>query len=76
MAELSAHFSQVPRGQLRENAPDNQLTNTVRKRQFYYVLKYKLNGLHIVIVQDQWHIKGKGESNVPLAKVVMGCVVW
>uniref|UniRef100_U3FBQ5 Presenilin n=2 Tax=Micrurus TaxID=8634 RepID=U3FBQ5_MICFL len=28
MAELSAHFSQVPRGQLRENAPDNQLTNT------------------------------------------------
>ncbi|KAG8126095.1 hypothetical protein E2320_021402 [Naja naja] len=30
MAELSAHFSQVPRGQLRENAPDNQLSNTVR----------------------------------------------
>uniref|UniRef100_A0A0B8RPK7 Presenilin n=1 Tax=Philothamnus irregularis TaxID=1899461 RepID=A0A0B8RPK7_9SAUR len=28
MAELSAHFSQVPRGQLRENAPDNQLNNT------------------------------------------------
>ncbi|KAM3854018.1 presenilin-1 isoform 1-T1 [Vipera latastei] len=28
MAELSAHFSQVPRGQLRENASDNQLTNT------------------------------------------------
>ncbi|XP_026526868.1 presenilin-1 isoform X2 [Notechis scutatus] len=28
MAELSAHFSQVPRGQLKENASDNQLTNT------------------------------------------------
>ncbi|XP_007428163.1 presenilin-1 isoform X1 [Python bivittatus] len=28
MAELSAHLSQVPRGQLRENSPDNHLTNT------------------------------------------------
>ncbi|XP_053240249.1 presenilin-1 isoform X3 [Podarcis raffonei] len=29
MAELSAHLSQVQRGQLRENLPDNHQTNTV-----------------------------------------------